>query len=134
MLRSIRLSQTREMIQVGLQDWILEWTRLDCEILDLTLWALSSSLTSLYSCTRAWIRCSLTFSLMQSSIQCTRGDCSAGHMALNKNSPPIDLNISEANDLNIFFNLCLTLCKSLSSKMHQLCYKILNNFKKNYFC
>ena len=52
---------------------------------------LSSKRDQLYYKTIAWIRCSLSFSLIRSSIQCIRGACSAGGHASKQLIPPIDL-------------------------------------------
>ena len=49
-----------------------------------------------YCNTIAWIRCSLSFSLLRSSIQCIRGARSAGGRASNQFVPPIDLVSAEA--------------------------------------
>lgn len=47
-----------------------------------------------YSCTMAWLRCRLTFSLLRSAIQCFRGArSSAGHAG--KQLAPVDLVIAE---------------------------------------
>ena len=49
-----------------------------------------------YSSTIAWIRCSLSFSLLLSSIQCIRGARSTSSHASNQPIPPIDLVSTEA--------------------------------------
>ena len=49
-----------------------------------------------YSSTLAWIRCSLSFSLLRSSIQCIRGARSAAGRAAKQPIPPVDLVSSEA--------------------------------------
>ena len=49
-----------------------------------------------YSCTMAWIRCSLSFSLLRSSIQCIRGARSTTGLAFKQPIPPLDLVSSEA--------------------------------------
>ena len=49
-----------------------------------------------YSSTMAWIRCSLSFSLLRSSIQCIRGARSAIGHAVKQSIPPLDLVSSEA--------------------------------------
>ena len=53
-----------------------------------------------YSCTMAWIRCSLLFSLLRSSIQCIRGARSSIHFAARQPVPPLDLVSSEARFSN----------------------------------
>ena len=57
---------------------------------------LSSKREQPYCSTMAWIRCSLSFSLLRSSIQCIRGACSAGGRASKQLLPPIDLVSTEA--------------------------------------
>ena len=49
-----------------------------------------------YSSTMAWIRCSLSFSLLRSSIQCIRGARSTIGHAVKQSIPPLDLVSSEA--------------------------------------
>lgn len=49
-----------------------------------------------YSNTMAWIRCSLSFSLLRSSIQCIRGARSTIGHAVKQPIPPLDLVSSEA--------------------------------------
>ena len=49
-----------------------------------------------YSSTMAWIRCSLSFALLKSSIQCIRGARSAVGRAARDHLPPADLVSSEA--------------------------------------
>ena len=49
-----------------------------------------------YSSTMAWIRCSLSFSLLRSSIQCIRGARSTIGHAVKQPTPPLDLVSSEA--------------------------------------
>ena len=49
-----------------------------------------------YSSTLVWIRCSLSFSLLRSSIQCIRGARSAAGRAAKQPIPPVDLVSSEA--------------------------------------
>ena len=49
-----------------------------------------------YSCTMAWIRCCLSFSLLRSSIQCIRGGRSATGRTFKQPIPPLDLVSSEA--------------------------------------
>ena len=47
-----------------------------------------------YSSTMSWLHCGLTFALLRSAIQCTRGACSCcGHAF--KSLPPMDLATSE---------------------------------------
>ena len=53
-----------------------------------------------YSRTMAWIRCSLSFSLLRSSIQCIRGARSSIHFAARQPVPPLDLVSSEARFSN----------------------------------
>ena len=50
-----------------------------------------------YSSTMSWLRCTLSFSLLRSSIQCIRGSRSAGGRAVKHQIPPIDLVTSEAS-------------------------------------
>ena len=50
-----------------------------------------------YSSTMSWLRCTLSFSLLRSSIQCIRGSRSAGGRAVKHRIPPIDLVTSEAS-------------------------------------
>jgi len=57
---------------------------------------LSSKWDLPYSSTIAWIRCSLSFSLLHCSIQCIRGACSTSGRASNQLILPIDLVSSEA--------------------------------------
>ena len=53
-----------------------------------------------YSSTMAWLRCSLNFALLRSSIQCIRGARSAaGRAARDRELPPVDLVFSEAGHL-----------------------------------
>ena len=49
-----------------------------------------------YSCTLAWMRCKLSFSLLRSSIQCIRGARSASGRAFKPTLLPADLVVSEA--------------------------------------
>ena len=49
-----------------------------------------------YSSTMAWIRCSLSFSLLRSSIQCIRGARSTIGQAVRLPFPPLDLVSAEA--------------------------------------
>ena len=49
-----------------------------------------------YSSTMAWLRCSLSFALLRSSIQCVRGARSAAGRAARDHLPPADLVSSEA--------------------------------------
>ncbi len=49
-----------------------------------------------YSSTMAWLRCSLSFALLRSSIQCVRGARSAVGRAARDHLPPADLVSSEA--------------------------------------
>lgn len=51
---------------------------------------------ALYSSTIAWIRCSLSFSLLRSSIQCICGTRSATGHTVKQPIPPIDLVSTEA--------------------------------------
>ena len=44
-----------------------------------------------YSSTMSWLRCTLSFALLRSSIQCIRGSCSAAGHAIKQQLPPIDL-------------------------------------------
>ena len=57
---------------------------------------LSSKREQPYCSTMAWIRCSLSFSLLRSSIQCIKGARSAGGRASKQLIPPIDLVSTEA--------------------------------------
>ena len=50
-----------------------------------------------YSKTMSWLRCSLSFALLRSSIQCLRGARSAGGRATWQPLPPVDLVTSEAH-------------------------------------
>lgn len=50
-----------------------------------------------YSCTLAWMRCTLSFSLLRSSIRCIRGARSAVGRPVRQYSPPSDLVAAEAN-------------------------------------
>ena len=45
----------------------------------------------LYSSTMSWLRCTLSFALLCSSIQCIRGSCSAAGHTVKQQLPPIDL-------------------------------------------
>ena len=56
----------------------------------------------------AWISCSLSFSLLRSSIQCIRGARSAAGRASKQLIPPIDLVSTEAKK-NIFLFLFFTI-------------------------
>ena len=49
-----------------------------------------------YSSTMSWLRCTLSFSLLRSAIQCIRGSRSAGGRAAKQQLPPIDLVATEA--------------------------------------
>ena len=49
-----------------------------------------------YSSTMSWLRCTLSFALLRSSIQCIRGSRSAAGHAMKQQLPPIDLVRSEA--------------------------------------
>ena len=49
-----------------------------------------------YSSTMAWIKCSLSFSLLCSSIQCIHGACSTIGYAAKQPFPPLNLVSSEA--------------------------------------
>ena len=49
-----------------------------------------------YSITISWLRCTLSFSLLRSAIQCIRGARSRCGLAV-KNPPPVDLVSAEAN-------------------------------------
>ena len=49
-----------------------------------------------YSSTVSWLRCTLSFSLLRSAIQCIRGSRSARGHATKQQLPPIDLVTSEA--------------------------------------
>ena len=57
---------------------------------------ISAKRDSSYSNTMAWIRCSLSFSLLRSSIQCIRGARSTTGHVIKQQIPPIDLVSSEA--------------------------------------
>ncbi len=48
-----------------------------------------------YSSTLSWLRCSLNFSLLRSSIKCIRGACSSVGCAARDPLPPVDLASSE---------------------------------------
>ena len=50
-----------------------------------------------YSCTMAWLRCSLSFTLLKSAIQCIRGAHSSIGTAVRQPLPPLDLVALEAN-------------------------------------
>ena len=50
-----------------------------------------------YSKTLTWVRCTLSFALLRSSIQCIRGARSSIGWAARENFPPIDLVTSEAS-------------------------------------
>ena len=49
-----------------------------------------------YSSTMSWLRCTLSFSLLRSAIQCVRGSRSAGGHAVKQQLPPSDLVMAEA--------------------------------------
>lgn len=49
-----------------------------------------------YSSTMAWLRCTLSFALLRSSVQCIRGARSAAGRAARDPLPPVDLVSSEA--------------------------------------
>ena len=49
-----------------------------------------------YSSTMSWLRCTLSFSLLRSAIQCIRGSRSAGGRAAKQQLPPIDLVATKA--------------------------------------
>ena len=68
---------------------------------------LSSKREQPYYSTMAWIRCSLSFSLLRSSIQCIRGARSAAGRASKQLIPPIDLVSTEAKISSsfIFFTI-----------------------------
>jgi len=57
---------------------------------------ISSKRDQSYSSTISWIRCSLSFSLLRSSILCIRGARSARGRAAKQSIPPIDLVSTEA--------------------------------------
>ena len=50
-----------------------------------------------YSKTLTWVRCTLSFALLSTSIQCIRGARSSIGWAARENFPPIDLVTSEAS-------------------------------------
>ena len=64
-----------------------------------------------YSQTLNWIRCSISFSLLKSSIQCIRGACSSIHHPAHQ---PIDLVAVESNLNWIYFYFCFLLCLVLT--------------------
>ena len=78
-----------------------------------------------YSRTMSWLRCSLSFALLHSSIQCLRGARSAGGWATRKLLPPVDLVTLEShfNDqISFFFSIMAFGCKVLLLFLFRLLY------------
>ena len=91
---------------------------------------LSSKWEQPYCSTMAWISCSLSFSLLRSSIQCIRGACSAAGCASKQLIPPIDLVSTEANFFFFFFR---TLCCLVPSVLVEPVYYVAPTYCNYYY-
>ena len=80
-----------------------------------------------------WLSCRLTFSLLQSAIQCIRGACSSCSHAAKSQTPPMDLVMSELELAHFFLHspvllfTCFSLNFIVGSLLIHFCLIIIHN-------